>query len=255
MAALEGKIAPIMGDVLAAGKIRNRPQVGTLLSLGALIAARDRRARLNLSRGLSAKLKSDLASGKIDLHGWNQLRDSELRRGVHPDKVVLFDQAVRLARTAWWTPPAPHIFQVGLISEVQKLFIDLLVDRSWELIITDSSVNGGFICSDSPLVWGSLDSIDNQELKASLGEAELEITFPVSKDMALVSHPKARMGNVSPVDEVVAHVNMRTLQLGMGLVLHAHPDFLLRRQSGEIRAGCEWMAYVEEQRRRGILRP
>lgn len=255
MAELEGEIAPVFQSVAAAGKITGREQVGTLLSLATLITARDRRGRLQLSEGLRAKLKADLASQQIDEEGWQQIRASELRAGTNPHKLPTFEQAVRLARTSHWEPPAPRIFQVGMFAQIQRVLLDHLVNRPWEMMITESKANGGFVCSDSPLVWGSLDAMDGEELHVSIQEPDIEITFPVTKNLALISHKDARTANLTATNEIVAHINMRTVLLGMGMIVHAEPDFLLRRKPGDIAPGSEWIGYISDARRKGILRP
>jgi hypothetical protein len=119
-----------------------------------------------------------------------------------------------------------------MIPEVQQTIIHKLVDRDWELMTTDWNINGGFISSNSPLVWGSLDDIEADVSKASLDDPSVEITFPLSNAHALVSYPGARHSNCTATDSTVAHINMRTLQLSMGLVFHPGPNFLLRRKSG-----------------------
>jgi restriction endonuclease S subunit len=79
--------------------------------------------------------------------------------------------------------------------------------------------------------------------------------FPVGRNAALVSHPHAGASTCNASDEIVAHVNMRTLQMSTGLVFHATEDFLLRRVSGEIAKGSDYFAYVQDARRRGVASP
>jgi ketosteroid isomerase-like protein len=83
----------------------------------------------------------------------------------------------------------------------------------------------------------------------------VEITFPVSKDAALVAYPGARASNSVATDEIVAHVNARTVHMTDGVIMHAHDDFLIHRSKGEIRKGSEYFHYIRESKRRGILRP
>ncbi len=83
----------------------------------------------------------------------------------------------------------------------------------------------------------------------------MEITFPVGRNAALISYLDARDSTVQATDEIVAHVNSRTLYLSTGLVFHAHDDFLLRRKVGDTWQGLEYIAYQQEARRRGILKP
>lgn len=112
----------------------------------------------------------------------------------------------------------------------------------------------GSSARDSPLVWGDLEeSVAGRQ--QALDSADIEITFPVGKNAALVSYPRARDATCDSTDEVVGHINMRTLQLSMGQVFHCDDDFLLQRRSGEIARGSEYFAYVADARRRGIIRP
>ncbi|MBW3660664.1 MAG: hypothetical protein KY397_03415 [Gemmatimonadetes bacterium] len=88
-----------------------------------------------------------------------------------------------------------------------------------------------------------------------LADHDLEITFPVGRNAALISYPESRDSTVEATEQIIAHVNSRTLHLSTGLVFHAHDDFLLRRKTGDIRQGSEYIAYQQEARRRGILKP
>jgi hypothetical protein len=255
MAATEHAIAPTLSEVVERGKVFKLQQVGTILSLAALITARDHRGRIRLSTGLAKSLREHLEAGKISREKWDEIRGAELRAGVHSTELPEYDQAREMIRRSEWMPHAPHIFLVGMIPEMQHEILNCLVDRPWELMITDPAINGGFITSDSPLVWGSLDQIQDDYLSASLKDPNLEITFPVNKAQALISYRGARRGNCTATDTVVGHVNMRTLQLSMGLVFHASPNFFLRRRNGQIAQGTDYFAYVEQARRRGVVRP
>lgn len=163
-------------------------------------------------------------------------------------------QARNLALSGEWMPRAPRALVVGLILWAQDGLLKKLQRRHWELHIMDAGEDGGFICSDSPLFWGDSNSwISGHD--ASLDEVDLEITFPVSKDVALVSYPTARDANLAATREIVAHVNTRTLYGSMRLVIHAHEGFLLMPNHGDVRSSTDYFAFQEEARRRGIVRP
>ena len=200
-------------------------------------------------------LREKLAAGKVTKQQWDQLRGAELRAGVDPSELPEYQRAIELVKQGEWTPRAPQVLQVGLIPTAAQEIRKRLVARTWELMIADPSTNGGFICSNSPVAWGSLDQIQDGNLNASLNDPDAEITFPVNKACALVSYPGARKGNLTATDDVVAHVNIRTLQLSVGLVFHPEPDFLLRRASGQIASGSSYFRYVDQARWNGVERP
>jgi hypothetical protein len=185
---------------------------------------------------------------------WERHRTLELANGAPESDVPPYAEARELALGGRWMPRAPRALVVGAIPYAQDDLLKKLQRRHWELHVTDAGTNGGFICSDSPLVWGDVDEwIAGHD--ASLDEADLEITFPVGKDLALVSHSAARDGNIGTTDDIVAHVNTRTLHGSMGLVMHAFDEFLLMRKNGDVRSSNDYFAYQDDARRRGILKP
>jgi hypothetical protein len=255
MAQFEGLVAPILDNVRRRGKIKKGGEASDIVNLAALIAARDRRGRYLLSTGLAQSLKEHLLAGKISREKWEKIRGAELRAGIDPSQVPPYEEALVLLQAGEWEPLAPRILQVGMIPEAWNWIAETLREKPWDLIRTDSQKTGGFICSDSPLVWGSLDEIIDGRLNTSLEEKGIEVTFPVSKDLALVSWSGARRSNGIAPRELVGHINMRTLQLGMGLVFYSGADFLLRPRKGQLRKGSEYFAFVEQARRDGMLRP
>jgi hypothetical protein len=251
----ESHAAPILSNVRDAGRFENNAAVKTVLSFAALVLVRNRHGQQRIGEGLSLSLRKHLAQGDIPRDLWERIRKSQIRMGVAADAVPEYDAAVDGARSGSWDPPPVRILQLGLIPEMQDAMLEAMLAHDWQAIATDSSKNGGFICSDSPLVWGSLDDIHNGQLNTPLTDPDVEITFPVGKNLALVSYPGAFKGNSLAPDELVAHVNMRTLQLSNGLVLHAAPDFLLRPASGVVSSGSAYYEYVARKRREGIENP
>ena len=249
----EGVVAPFVRQV-GSGSVSHKKQVGETLALAAQLAVRSRRGRGQLEVSLAAGLGMRLRRGEVTREQWEKLRGSELRNGATPDQVPKYDDAKERLLRGEWFPRAPTVLVVGLIPEAQEQLMRMLLHRHWELHVTDSTTNGGYICSDSPLVWGDLEEAVAGR-RQSLVDMKVEITFPVSRNAALVSHPSARDAACEATDRIVAHVNMRTLQLSTGLVFHAHDDFLLRRLAGDIRHGSEYFMYISEARKRGILRP
>ncbi len=250
----EGVVAPFVQGIARTGKVESKRQIGEALALAASIAVRDQRSRQQLEVGLAAGLATRLRRGEVTREQWEQLRDAELRNGACASEVPEYEEAKARLRNGDWFPRAPVVLKVGLIPELQGAFLKILQRRHWELHVTDSSANGGFICSNSPLVWGDLERAVRGH-QDNLEDPYVEVTFPVGKDAALISYPNGREATCSTTDEIVAHVNMRTLQMSNGLVFHCDDDFLLRRRSGEISHGSDYFAYVADARRRGIIQP
>jgi hypothetical protein len=155
MAWHEDVVAPHVRQV-ASGSATNKRQVGETLALAALLAVRGRRGRHQLEAALAVGLGTRMRRGEVAPEQWEQLREAELRNGATPDQVPEYQAAKERLLSGEWFPRAPAVLVVGLIPEAQDSFMKLLLGRHWELHATDSARNGGFICSDSPLVWETL---------------------------------------------------------------------------------------------------
>jgi hypothetical protein len=257
----ETALAPSVRQV-GSGEIANRKAIAMTLELAAALHVRSTTARTNIGKGAAAGIAAKLRKGGISREVWEDIRQSELRNGATPDQVPDYDKAIeRLLNTEWYpNPPAGAIFVHfwDLIDEYWKM----LRRHRWETHVTDPATNGGFITSAHPLAWGNLDEIMSKRIGTEdmhigtedLGDPKTEVTFPVSRKVALIGYPDAREARCTATDQSVAHVNSRTLHLSGGVVFHAHNDFLLGRGS-VIRKGSEFFAYEADRRRRGILEP
>ncbi len=176
----EGVVAPYVQQV-ATNSVTDRRQVGETLALAGLLAVRSRRGRVQIEAALAAGLGMRLRRGEVTAEQWEQLRQSELRNGATADQVPEFEQAKQRLLRGEWFPRAPAVLVAGLVPETQDRFMQMLLRRHWELHVTDSAGNGGFITSDSPLVWGDLEEIVAGR-RQSLKDHDIEITFPVGRN-------------------------------------------------------------------------
>lgn len=250
----EATVARFIQKVAGDRRVTDRRQVAEALSLAAVLAARSRRGRHQIEAAIRPRIVKALRDGTVTEAEWERHRTLERANGAPESDVPSYAEARELAVAGGWMPRAPRGLVIGIIPYAQDDLLKKLQRRHWELHITDAGNNGGFICSDSPLVWGDLDeSIAGHN--ASLDAPDVEITFPVSKDVALVGYPSARDANVHTTDDIVAHVNTRTLHKSMGLVMHAFDEFLLMGANRDVRSSNDYFAYQEDARRRGIIDP
>jgi hypothetical protein len=237
MAKVEDAIAPVLRQVIQDGTFRRGNMLGYILALAALIHARSRRTRIHWAAFLAPSLQEHLADGRIGEDKWERIRHSEIRAGADPNDIPRYAEAMRLASDGDWLPPAPYILQVGMIGYIQNVIQTELCKRTWDIMMTDPA-NGGFITSDSPLVWG-----DMRDETASLRETDLEVTFPVCKALALVSHPEAGRKRCEATEEVVAHINARTLFYSTHQAYQSADNFLLMR-GGFVDLGSKYFEHV-----------
>jgi hypothetical protein len=250
----ETALAPSVRQV-GSGEIADREAIAKTLELAAALHVRSPTARMNVGKVAAAAVAAKLRKGHISREEWEQIRQSELRNGATPDEAPEYDEAIsRLLNTEWYPRPPTGAF-VSTIFELIDRIWSMLRRHRWETHVTDPTANGGFITSTSPLAWGDLDAITSGRVPTgSIDDPEIELTFPVSRRVALIGYPRAREARCAATDQSVAHVNARALHLSGGMIFHAHNDFLLRRGS-EIREGTEFFRFEADRRRRGIIDP
>ena len=254
LAKAEQDYAHILSNIRARGKFNHRKEVGAALEMAALIQAKTRKSRGQLGKSLVATIHRKLVAGEVTEKQWEDLRAAELRAGVSPKLVPPFQVVRDLVVRGNWRPQPPRVLLVGLIGEMQQLFFESLRKREWEMMQTDPMETGGFITSDSPLVWWDVPDRDVSQIEADLADPRTEVTFPISKSAALVSYAGARGANCTATREVVAHVNSRTLFLSSGVTFFANKEFLLERKTG-IGRSSDYYQYIRKARQRGIIRP
>lgn len=245
----EGEVAPFTREV-GAGRVEHKRQVGEALSLAAAIAIRDRRGRRMIQDNARGTIASKLRSGEVMHEQWESLRASELRHGATPDEVPDYDDARDRLLKGEWFPRGPVAPTIAIIPELQESLMETLHQRHWELHVTDSTTNGGFITSDSPVAFGQLEALSGSHYV--FRNPFEEITFPVSRNAALVSYPGARDGSCEATDAIVAHVNTRTMYHSDRLIFHSRDDFLVEDPARRIRQGSEAMKLIAEAKRRGF---
>lgn len=245
----EGEVAPFIREI-GSGRVEHKRTVGEALSLAAVIVVRNRRGRRIIQDNARATIAKKLRSGEIAPDQWESLRASELRHGATPDEVPDYGDARDRLLKGEWFPRGPIAPAIGIIPELQEWLMKTLHQQHWELHITDSTTNGGFITSDSPVALGQLEALSGRDYV--FRNPFEEITFPVSRNAALVSYPGARDSSCEATDAIVAHVNTRTMYYSDRLIFHAQDDFILEDPEKNIRKGSEGMKLIAEAKRRGF---
>lgn len=249
---LETDFASVLARVIASGRFENPADLGAILSLAALLHARGRRVRWLLSESISMSLAKKLETGSVTREQYEQLVASEARAGVPTDAFPSFnelDEAIQ----AGWKPKAPEVLKVGLIWEVHRYFVNQLLSRIWSIGRAEPG-SSGFICSDTPLVWGQREPSDPLAVIERVDDPHVPITFPLNTELALITR-EDRHGTYNAERRVVAWVNSRTLFNSMGSVYWHGDQFFLERSRGRVGTSSNYFSYVEKARRRGVKLP
>ena len=185
---------------------------------------------------------------------WETMIAAEVRAGVDPSTLPPFEALKGLIEGGEWKPKAPEVLKVGLIPEMQQITFDAIADRTWSLARA-TPTSGGFICSDTPLSWSDLSPWHADASKSRLDDPNVTVTFPLSKELALITRGDGRRGTYEATDEVVAWVNSRTHLFSLGTLYSASENFLLLREGNEIGHSSDYFSYVEYARSEGIENP
>lgn len=254
LARVESEYGTVLTEIRTEGRLYRPHHARVALGLAALIRAKTKRCREQLAKTLVGSIHRKLVAGEVKEEQWESLRRAQIRAGIDPQLVPPYQEVLQLIERGTWRPPPPQVLLVGLVGEVQQIIFEMLIMHDWELMRTDPETNGGFITSDCPLVWGDIPTDGTVQNEAALWDPMVEVTFPLAKSAALVAHHGAREANFQATDEIVAHVNSRTLFLSTGTVFFASKDFLLEQRTG-IGKSSDYFSYVRKARKRGITRP
>ena len=254
-ATLEGTYAEALGELLHHGRITSREQVYTVMRLASLIQCKTKRTRMMLEMRLQHSMRNALARGQVSEEQWNGLRDERIRAGLNESLMPTLREATRLVLSGDWQPPVPRPLLVGLLGDVQEVFYKALSRRSWELHLTVPNDTGDLITSDSPLCWGALPRVGDRWLADNINDPNVEVTFPISKAMAMVSYPEARSANHIATREIIAHINARTVFMSTGSLYFSHDHFWIEQSGGRVETSHDYFTYVKFSRLQGIEQP
>jgi hypothetical protein len=254
LARVENECAPVLYRVVETGKFHGGEELGTILSLVALLHARGRVARERISMGIRQTMTQKIKAGEVTREQWETMVAAEIRAGVDLSSLPPFEELKGLIERGEWKPKAPEVLKVGLIPTMQKLIFNSIVDRTWSLARA-TPTSGGFICSDTPLSWSDLPPSHPDASKERIDDPNIIVTFPLSKELALITRNDGRRGTYQAVAKVVSGVNSRTHLGSRGTLYSASEDFLLLREQNQIGHSSDYFSYVERARSEGIENP
>lgn len=218
-----------------------------MLSLVSLIHVRGRWGRGRIIESSQETIRQKLAAEVVTPEQWEQMRRAYDRDGLDPAAIPGLEQAGKLAKEGW-RPPVPKVIQAAFLSEIQRGCAIDLAQHSWALAKADVR-NGGFICSETPLAWGTDPSVGS-----SLNDLSTLVTFPLDKQYALFTRQDRKHATFEAVDKMVASVNSRTHAKAMGTIYCSGPDYLIDGPHG-IGRGSDLFRFLTNDGSEGIARP
>ncbi len=254
---LEGELAPTLRRVSETDVVRYE-DIEDLLLFASMVHVRGRRALERVYLGLEEKIRLELEVGSLPRDEWERLIDAHRREGMDPTTLPTYEEARHKAADGVWAPVAPKESVLGLLPLMQRANFDALVPHVWSLAVARPDADG-FICSDSPLTWSSVEPWEpGFKEDESLDDLDLTVTFPLNKKLALITRPydrgQKRRYRYEATDEVVAWVNSRTHLHSLGTLYSASEDFGLLKKRNKIGRSTDYFAHIKNMRRGAVTR-
>jgi hypothetical protein len=224
LAEIESVVAPSFNNVIKTGIFHGGFELGSVLSLVALIQARGEWMRYFLSNILPSIMIKEVSEGNVSEEKWNYYVESERAAGFDVEDWPSFSD-LKGSVTSGFIPKAPEFEKVRLITELHKSLFDSLADHQWNMLKA-SEDSGGFICSTSPLVWSTLERGIAPWEHFILNGKDVFITFPLSSYYTLANGKDDGKSSTYHVSiERVAFVNHRTLFHSGGIIYCGSDEF------------------------------
>jgi len=267
---LEAGMAPVLRHV-SETDMASPEELGTLLSLAAMVYIRGRRGLERVYLGVEQQMRAGLQDGTLNAEAWQEVRELHRLAGEEDPAAtqITYEEArQRVREDETWSPIAPRDYVLNRIDELYNIILDSLLPNSreghlWSLAVSNPDA-GEFVTSDSPLSWGTelpwepgykkVERIDNLNLDHSLDNPDLIISFPLNKKHALITRPfdrgsERRHFRYEATAAVVAWINTRTQLASMGTLYSASGDFGLLRKGNRILRSINAFAHWDHLRR------
>ena len=269
-ARLEGDIAPVLRRV-SETDMASPKELGTLLSLAAMVYVRGRRGLERVYLGVEQQMRAGLQDGTLTAEAWEEVRELHKLAGEEdPEETqITYEEARRrVQEDEAWSPIAPRDYVLNRIDELYNIVLDSLIpdsreDHIWSLAVANPDA-GEFVTSDSPLSWMTalpwepgykkVDRVDDLDSGESLNNPDLTISFPLNRKLALITRPFDRDSEqchfrYEATAGVVAWVNTRTQLASLGTMYSASEDFWLLGKGNRIGRSTDHFAHWGHLRR------
>jgi len=198
--------------------------LANLIALFGIRIPQVREKRRDFEERISLRIMETMLSSR-DLYKSEMQRINEHRKeeGNEPLEVMNYEKMKRTFKSTEWRIEVPN--ELHLLREMELLdaVIPLVFDRDWILSVAPSGHQ--FICSDRPvsLVWTS--PIPSVNYAPGFGVENSELTFPLSKGLAITGcfEAEERVVEVSPAR--VNQINGRTVAFSERLLYSEGNDF------------------------------
>jgi hypothetical protein len=224
LAEFEHLAAPVIGTVVASGRLPNSEGLLVLVNCVALFWARVPRIRNITSRFIDDVSKDINKMMVSSAETYRGIIDRMRKKGEHlPDGVDDYEEMKAFVEGGEYTVDFDRTWHVGRLLEALDILIPVLMQRNWSLLIAKEG-EGSFACSDSPvsITW-------TKEMRSPFGPGfahkDTRVTMPLSRTVTLVGE-FGRPSVVMPVSKgIISFINSFTVGWAERFVYSPQEDF------------------------------
>ena len=218
-----------------------------LVEFAALLMTRNNAMRNTLEDAQHQMLWLLLQQSVVSEEAWDVSKQSFQRDEVPVLSELSYEEAKQLVQEGleYTVPRTEHVLrEISVMKEAFKV----LMQREWTLYIAKND-SPGFICSDRPVVcWWTMLMPEGIH-PPGLEEKDAIVTFPLSRNMALIGRLDGEGSIVRDVDdEIVGEINTRTVHSAESQVYSSQKDFICRAADGKIVWAAELLIKSRQDR-------
>lgn len=204
-----------------------------LVEFAALLMTRNNAMRDTLEDAQQQMLWLLLQQSVVSKETWDVSQQSFRRDGVPVLSELSYEDAKQLVQEGfeYTVPRTEHVLRE---LSVTKSAFKMLMQREWTLYIAKND-STGFVCSDRPVFcWWTMLMPEGIH-PPGLEETDAIVSFPLSRNMALVGRLGGEGSIVRDVDDdIVGEINTRTVHSAESQVYSSQKDFICRAADGKL---------------------
>lgn len=253
--AFESSLSEFEGELAAALKglaedpVFEGDKKDYVLNLVALMAVRSPQMREHFRKFIASVAEQMMDMSLATEERWNSLRE-QMQQDGHEVGDLSYDEIKRFNDSRKFTISVRREFHIYAELKGMQSVLETLHARNWLLVLMTED-SGPFITSDCPvmLVWREAKEVP-PAFRHSPGHSlkGTRVTFPVSRNAALVGEFDGNEGTVEGPNDLVAALNANTLTLAHEQVFSPKGTFKMIDTNGGIQDGATFIRRLHATR-------
>lgn len=249
-ATFEGWAATTLKGILEKQELPVRGTEGfdILINLVALMEARVPGTRVALTKPLEMISKMILENMVITPEHFRATIKELRESGVKISEDVDYEVMKEFVQGKHYSIEIPQGLHMQQLFEMIDILLPLLGERKWSLLIAEDGA-GDFVTSDRPvsLSWTITPLLPGIFETPGFGLANTDVTFPLSKKLALLGRFEGISGRYRADQKRVATINSRTGMYCERFICSAQEDFPWLKSNGTVKGAADLVDEIKKE--------